>query len=130
MIASGNMTSGYMNFLTVMGVANSTKPSHAEGLNPVFPVIPFFSWDASYLRLLNQRDREINNPARNPCCLGQLVSLDTSRADIWIHRPTGGVCRGERLTERNLVVDIAAGFILLKLQSSLIHCKKSRQYTH
>src|SRR6266480_292298 len=45
MIASGNMTSGYLNFLMMMGVANSTKPSHAEGLDAGFPAIPFFSWD-------------------------------------------------------------------------------------
>jgi hypothetical protein len=45
MIKSGNMTSGYLNFLMMMGVANSTKPSHAEGLDAGFPAIPFFSWD-------------------------------------------------------------------------------------
>src|SRR6266850_1697590 len=45
MIAAGNMTSGYLNFLMMMGVANSTKPSHAEGLDAGFPAIPFFSWD-------------------------------------------------------------------------------------
>jgi len=45
MIASGNMTSGYLNFLMMMGVANSTKPSHAEGLDAGFPAIPFFCWD-------------------------------------------------------------------------------------
>src|SRR5580765_4208557 len=45
MIASGNMTSGYLNFLMMMGMANSTKPSYAEGLDAGFPAIPFFSWD-------------------------------------------------------------------------------------
>jgi protocatechuate 4,5-dioxygenase beta chain len=45
MIQSGNMTSGYLNFLMMMGVANATKPSHAEGLDAGFPAIPFFSWD-------------------------------------------------------------------------------------
>src|SRR5258705_871 len=45
MIQSGNMTSGYLNFLMMMGVANSTKPSYAEGLDAGFPAIPFFSWD-------------------------------------------------------------------------------------
>jgi protocatechuate 4,5-dioxygenase beta chain len=45
MIASGNMTSGYLNFLMMMGVANATKPSYAEGLDAGFPAIPFFSWD-------------------------------------------------------------------------------------
>jgi len=45
MIAAGNMTSGYLNFLMMMGLANATKPSHAEGLDAGFPAIPFFSWD-------------------------------------------------------------------------------------
>jgi len=40
MIKSGNMTSGYLNFLMMMGVANATKPSYAEGRrfsgDPVF----------------------------------------------------------------------------------------------
>ena len=45
MIQSGNMTSGYLNFLMMMGVANATKPSYAEGLDAGFPAIPFFSWD-------------------------------------------------------------------------------------
>ena len=35
---------------------------------------------------------------------------DTLRADIWIPRPTGGVCRGETLTKRDLMMDIAADF--------------------
>jgi protocatechuate 4,5-dioxygenase beta chain len=47
MIASGNMTSGYLNFLMMMGVANATKPSYAEGLDAGFPAIPFFSWDGA-----------------------------------------------------------------------------------
>jgi len=46
MIRSGNMTSGYLNFLMMMGVANATKPSYAEGLDAGFPAIPFFSWDS------------------------------------------------------------------------------------
>ena len=37
----------------------------------------------------------------------------TPRADIWIHRPMGNVCRGERLTRRDLIMDIAADFIFL-----------------
>jgi protocatechuate 4,5-dioxygenase, beta chain len=45
MIAAGNMTSGYLNFLMMMGIANATKPSYAEGLDAGFPAIPFFSWD-------------------------------------------------------------------------------------
>jgi protocatechuate 4,5-dioxygenase beta chain len=45
MIAAGNMTSGYLNFLMMMGVANATRPSYAEGLDAGFPAIPFFSWD-------------------------------------------------------------------------------------
>ncbi len=45
MIQAGNMTSGYLNFLMMMGVAKSTKPSYAEGLDAGFPAIPFFSWD-------------------------------------------------------------------------------------
>jgi hypothetical protein len=28
-----------------MGVANSAKPSYAEGLDAGFPAIPFFSWE-------------------------------------------------------------------------------------
>jgi hypothetical protein len=39
------MTSGYLNFLMMMGVANAIKPSYAEGLDAGFPAIPFFSWD-------------------------------------------------------------------------------------
>jgi hypothetical protein len=45
MMKAGNMTTGYLNFLMMMGVANSTKPSYAEGLDAGFPAIPFFSWD-------------------------------------------------------------------------------------
>jgi len=41
----GNMTTGYLNFLMMMGLANSAKPSYAEGLDAGFPAIPFFSWD-------------------------------------------------------------------------------------
>ena len=46
MIQSGNMTSGYLNFLMMMGVANAAKPSFAEGLDAGFPAVPFFSWDS------------------------------------------------------------------------------------
>jgi hypothetical protein len=35
---------------------------------------------------------------------------DTLRADIWIPRLAGGVCRGERLTKRGVLKDIAADF--------------------
>jgi protocatechuate 4,5-dioxygenase beta chain len=45
MIAAGNMTSGYLNFLMMMGIANAARPSYAEGLDAGFPAIPFFSWD-------------------------------------------------------------------------------------
>jgi protocatechuate 4,5-dioxygenase, beta chain len=45
MVKAGNMTSGYLNFLMMMGVANASKPSHAEGLDAGFPGIPFFRWD-------------------------------------------------------------------------------------
>jgi protocatechuate 4,5-dioxygenase beta chain len=45
MIQSGNMTSGYLNFLMMMGMANAAKPSFAEGLDAGFPAVPFFSWD-------------------------------------------------------------------------------------
>ena len=45
MNGAGNMTSGYLNFLMMMGVANAAKPSYAEGLDAGFPAIPFFSWD-------------------------------------------------------------------------------------
>jgi hypothetical protein len=45
MIKSGNMTSGYLNFLTMMGVANFDKAIVCEGLDPDFPAIPFVSWD-------------------------------------------------------------------------------------
>ena len=44
-IQYGNMTTGYLNFLMMMGVANAAKPSYAEGLDAGFPAIPFFSWD-------------------------------------------------------------------------------------
>jgi hypothetical protein len=37
----------------------------------------------------------------------------TPRADIWIHRPTGSVCRDKRLTRRRLLADIAAVFAFL-----------------
>jgi len=40
------MINGYLNFLMMMGVANSTMPSYAEGLDADFPVIPFFPWEA------------------------------------------------------------------------------------
>ena len=44
---SGNMTPGFLNFIMMIGVANASKPSYAEGLDAGFPAIPFFSWDAS-----------------------------------------------------------------------------------
>jgi protocatechuate 4,5-dioxygenase beta chain len=44
-IQYGNMTTGYLNFIMMMGLANSAKPSYAEGLDAGFPAIPFFSWD-------------------------------------------------------------------------------------
>jgi len=46
MLKAGNMTTGYLNFLMMMGVANATPPSHAEALDAGFPAVPFFSWDA------------------------------------------------------------------------------------
>jgi protocatechuate 4,5-dioxygenase beta chain len=45
MMKAGNMTTGYLNFLMMMGIANSAPPSYAEGLDAGFPAIPFFSWD-------------------------------------------------------------------------------------
>jgi hypothetical protein len=42
MIKAGNTPTDYLNFLRVMGVANATKPSYAEGLDAGFPAIPFF----------------------------------------------------------------------------------------
>lgn len=45
MLQAGNMTTGYLNFLMMMGVANDNKPSYAEGLDAGFPAIPFFSWE-------------------------------------------------------------------------------------
>ena len=42
---SGNMTHGFLNFIMMMGVANASKPSYAEGLDAGFPAIPFFSWE-------------------------------------------------------------------------------------
>ena len=44
-IEYGNMTTGYLNFLMMMGVANAAQPSYAEGLDAGFPAVPFFSWD-------------------------------------------------------------------------------------
>jgi protocatechuate 4,5-dioxygenase beta chain len=44
-IQYGNMTTGYLNFIMMMGLASSAKPSYAEGLDAGFPAIPFFSWD-------------------------------------------------------------------------------------
>ena len=46
MMKAGNMTTGYLNFLMMMGVANATPPSHAEALDAGFPAVSFFSWDA------------------------------------------------------------------------------------
>ena len=45
MMQAGNMTTGYLNFLMMMGIANANKPSYAEGLDAGFPAIPFFNWD-------------------------------------------------------------------------------------
>jgi hypothetical protein len=45
MIQSGEIISGYLSFLMMMGVANFTKPSYAERLDAGFPAIPFFSWE-------------------------------------------------------------------------------------
>ena len=53
----------------------------------------------------------------------------TLRADIWIHRPTGSVCREETLTKRDLMMDIAADFGFLRLESCRIHRGKIWQYT-
>lgn len=44
---SGNMTAGFLNFIMMMGVANATKPSYAEGLDAGFPAVPFFAWDSA-----------------------------------------------------------------------------------
>ncbi|HXG53251.1 MAG TPA: extradiol ring-cleavage dioxygenase [candidate division Zixibacteria bacterium] len=44
LIKAGNMTSGYLNFLMMMGVANAARPAHAEGLDAGFPAVPFFHW--------------------------------------------------------------------------------------
>ncbi|MBI3001603.1 MAG: extradiol ring-cleavage dioxygenase [Deltaproteobacteria bacterium] len=44
---SGNMTHGFLNFIMMMGLANATRASHAEGVDAGFPAVPFFSWDAS-----------------------------------------------------------------------------------
>ncbi len=46
MMKAGNMTTGYLNFLMMMGVANAGKPSYAEGLDAGFPAVPFFSWES------------------------------------------------------------------------------------
>ena len=45
MIGYGNMTTGYLNFIMMMGLANQAKPSYAEGLDAGWPAIPFFSWE-------------------------------------------------------------------------------------
>jgi protocatechuate 4,5-dioxygenase beta chain len=45
MLQAGNMTTGFLNFVMMMGVANAAKPAYAEGLDAGFPAIPFFSWD-------------------------------------------------------------------------------------
>ena len=45
MLQAGNMTTGYLNFLMMMGVAKATRPSYAEGLDAGFPAVPFFSWE-------------------------------------------------------------------------------------
>jgi protocatechuate 4,5-dioxygenase beta chain len=45
MMKAGNMTTGYLNLLMMMGVANATTQSSAEGVDAGFPAIPFFSWD-------------------------------------------------------------------------------------
>jgi protocatechuate 4,5-dioxygenase beta chain len=45
MLQAGNMTTGYLNFLMMMGVANASRPAYAEGLAAGFPAVPFFSWD-------------------------------------------------------------------------------------
>ena len=42
-------------------------------------------------------------------------------------RSTGSVCRGEILTRRELMVDIAADFALLRLRRCRVHCGKSWQ---
>ena len=44
---SGNMTHGFLNFIMMMGVANASRPSYAEGCDAGFPAVPFFSWEAS-----------------------------------------------------------------------------------
>jgi len=35
-----------LNFIMMMGLANATRASHAEGVDAGFPAVPFFSWDA------------------------------------------------------------------------------------
>jgi len=40
------MISGYLNFLMMMGVANSNKSSYAEGSDAGFPAIPFIPREA------------------------------------------------------------------------------------
>lgn len=43
---SGNMTTGFLNFIMMMGLANAGPTSYAEGLDAGFPAIPFFAWEA------------------------------------------------------------------------------------
>jgi hypothetical protein len=45
------MTAGFLNFLMAMGVANGTRPSHAEGMDSGFPAVPFFSWEEKEARV-------------------------------------------------------------------------------
>lgn len=43
---SGNMTYGFLNFLSAMGAAEGLPNTHGEALDAGFPSIPFFSWEA------------------------------------------------------------------------------------
>jgi len=46
--------------------------------------------------------KEKNNPNKS-IVIPDPRKADKLRADIWIHCPTGGVCRGETLTKRDLL---------------------------
>ena len=50
MMKAGNMTTGYLNFLMMMGVANlNLAVATQKDLDAGFPAIPFFSWDEQWL---------------------------------------------------------------------------------
>ena len=51
------------------------------------------------------------------------------RADIWIHRPTGGVCREQEIDNARLAGGYCSRFYSSKIAGSRVTRRKSQRFT-